>query len=71
VTAAAAASLTVLLGSTKPLPDARLAQLYASRDAYLQQYEAATDAAIGSGVVLDEDREALLGYARPSRIPAP
>jgi hypothetical protein len=56
------------LGSTKPLPDARLAELYASRAAYLEQYEAATDRAIASGFVLEPDRDALLAFAQPSRI---
>jgi hypothetical protein len=60
--------LCILLGSTKPLPDARLAELYASRAAYLEQYEAATDRAIASGFVLEPDRDALLAFAQPSRI---
>jgi hypothetical protein len=29
---------------------------------------AATDAAIAAGYVLSEDRDALLGYPRPSRV---
>jgi hypothetical protein len=60
--------LCILLGSTTPLPEARLAELYASRDDYVSQYEAATDDAIRSGFVLEEDREALLAFADPSRI---
>jgi hypothetical protein len=59
-----------LLGSTKPFTAERVAQLYPSRAAYLQQYEASTDATIEAGFALAEDRAALLGYAEPSRITA-
>jgi hypothetical protein len=60
--------ICILLGSAKPLPDARLAELYPSRDAYLEQFEAAADRAIQSGFVLDADRDALFAFAEPSRI---
>lgn len=60
--------ICLLLGSTTPLPAERIAELYASRDDYVRRYEAATDRAIAAGFVLAEDRGALLGYARPSRI---
>jgi hypothetical protein len=60
--------ICILLGSTNPLSDARIAELYPSRDAYLEQYEAATDAAIESGFVLESDRDALLAFAQPSRV---
>jgi hypothetical protein len=60
--------LCILLGSTKPLPPERLAELYSSRDDYEKQYEAATDAAIDAGFVLEEDRDAILEFADPSRI---
>jgi len=60
--------ICLLLGSTQPLPDARLAELYPSRDAYLQQYDAATDQVIESGFILEPDRGALLAFAQPSRI---
>jgi hypothetical protein len=60
--------ICILLGSTKPLSDARLAELYPSRAAYLQEYEAATDKTIQSGFVLEPDRDALLAFAQPSRI---
>lgn len=60
--------LCILLGSTTPLPTERLAELYASRAAYLQRYEAAADAAIAAGFVLPEDRAALLAFADPMRI---
>jgi hypothetical protein len=60
--------LCLLLGSTTPLPDARLAELYPSRAAYEAAYETETDGAIAAGFVLEDDRAALLGYADPSRV---
>ena len=60
--------LCILLGSTKPLPAARLAQLYPSRAAYQQRYRAAADKVIKAGFVLAADRDALLAFAQPSRI---
>lgn len=61
-------SICVLFGSTTPLPATRLAALYPSRDAYLQKYNAATDATIKAGFALTADRPALIAYAQPSRI---
>jgi alpha/beta hydrolase family protein len=63
-------TICLLLGSTKPLPAARLAQLYPSRAAYQQRYDAAADATIKAGFALREDRDALLAFAQPSRIAA-
>jgi hypothetical protein len=60
--------ICLLLGSTRPLADARLAELYPNRDAYVQEYDAATDQVIESGFVLEPDRAALLAFAQPSRI---
>jgi hypothetical protein len=60
--------LCLLLGSSKPLSDARLAELYPSGADYMQQYNSATDRAIQSGFVLADDRDALLGFAQPSRV---
>jgi hypothetical protein len=60
--------ICLLLGSTKPLPAARLAQLYASRAAYQQRYDADADKAIQAGFVLADERAALLAFAKPSRI---
>ena len=59
----------ILLGSTTPLSDARLAELYSGPADYLQRYDAATDAAIDAGFVLEDDRATLRAYAEPSRIP--
>lgn len=61
--------LCVLLGSTTPLSAERLAELYPSRAEYERVYAEATDAAITAGFVLEDDRQAMLGYAHPSRLP--
>lgn len=61
--------ICILLGSTTPLPDARLAALYASPASYLEQFETAADDVIEAGFVLEEDRDALLAFADPSAIP--
>jgi hypothetical protein len=61
-------TICLLLGSTKPLPASRLAQLYPSRAAYVQRFDADADATIKAGFVLPEDRAALLALAQPSRI---
>jgi hypothetical protein len=58
----------LLFGSTNPLPEARLAELYSDEAAYLAAFEEAAEAAVSAGFVLPEDREALLAYAQPSRV---
>lgn len=60
--------MCILMGSTMPLTDERIAELYESRDAYLAAYETSADEAIEAGFVLPEDREALIGYAQPERV---
>ena len=55
-----------LFGSTTPL--AGLSELYPSVEAYLVSYAAATDAAVGAGFVLAEDRDAVLAEARPDLV---
>jgi hypothetical protein len=62
--------LCLLLGSTKPLPPERIAELYPSRAAYQQRFSAEADKVIGAGFVLEADREELLAFAQPSRIRA-
>lgn len=57
-----------LFGSTLPMEPARLAELYADRDAYLATYERATDAAIEAGFVLADDRDEVLAEARPELV---
>ena len=60
--------ICLLIGSTNPLPESRLAQLYSSRADYEQRYAASTDAAVSAGFVLADDRPAMLAYARPHLI---
>lgn len=60
--------ICLLLGSTKPFPASRLAQLYLSRATYLDRYDADAGATIKAGFVLPEDRAALLAFADPSAI---
>ncbi|KAA1421833.1 hypothetical protein F0U44_06075 [Nocardioides humilatus] len=62
--------LCSLFGSTRDLPGEVLRERYASVEDYLEQYAAATDAAIAAGFVLAEDREALLAEARPDLVAA-
>ena len=52
------------MGSTVDLPADTLADRYPSEDEYLAAFEAAADAAIESGFVLADDRDAMLGDAR-------
>jgi hypothetical protein len=61
--------ICLLLGSTRPLAPERLAELYASEEAYLDAYREATDEAIEAGFLLEEDREAVLDAAEPERLP--
>ncbi|HVW26422.1 MAG TPA: alpha/beta hydrolase domain-containing protein [Polyangiaceae bacterium] len=60
--------ICLLLGSAKPFSAARLAELYPSRADYQQKYQAATDRTIQAGFTLEADRDALLGFAQPSKI---
>jgi len=60
--------LCLLLGTTRPLPPERLAALYGSREEYVRRYAEAADQAIDAGVVLPEDRDALLSFAHPSAV---
>jgi Alpha/beta hydrolase domain len=62
--------ICLLLGSTKPLPAARLAQLYPSRADYEKKYAAAVDLAIKRGYVLEADRAALEAYEHSELVPA-
>jgi hypothetical protein len=61
-------TICLLLGSSKPLPAARIAQLYSSRDDYQQKFAADADQAIAAGFVLQADRDALLGFADPGAV---
>jgi hypothetical protein len=46
-----------------------VAELYPTRAGYRERYRAATDKTIAAGFVLEADRDALLQFAQPSRIP--
>jgi hypothetical protein len=61
--------ICILLGSTTPLPDERLRELYETRADYERSYEDALDRAVAAGFVLEEDRAALRAYADPARVP--
>ena len=58
-----------LTGSTTPIPRAKLAQMYPSRQDYLDNYEKATGKAIDAGFVLPADRREMSDDAQPDRIP--
>ena len=60
--------ICLLSGSTPPMPADRLAARYRSREDFQQQFDAAADEAIDAGFVLEEDREALGGYAHPELV---
>jgi hypothetical protein len=62
-------TICLLLGTTVPFPAERLAELHPSADAYLEAYEAATDAAIDAGFALEDDRDQILADADPSAVP--
>ena len=57
-----------LFGSSTPMPPARIAELYSSPGDYLAAYEAATDAAIDAGFLLEDDRDGILDDARPEAV---
>ncbi|MCX7621230.1 MAG: alpha/beta hydrolase domain-containing protein [Acidimicrobiales bacterium] len=62
--------ICILMGSTLPMPAERIAARYASVEDYLQRFEEETNETIAAGFVLDEDREALKGYAKPELVEA-
>lgn len=62
--------ICLLSGTTIPFTAGQLAQLYPSAQAYLDQYAAATDAAIAAGFALPGDREEMLTQAHPEVIPS-
>jgi hypothetical protein len=47
----------------------QLSALYPNRAAYTAKFDANADATIKAGWVLPEDRNALLAFAEPSRVP--
>lgn len=61
--------ICLLLGSTTPFSEQRLAELYPSATEYRQAYQDAVDSAIAAGFVLRDDRLALSEFSDPSVIP--
>ncbi|MET0904043.1 MAG: alpha/beta hydrolase domain-containing protein [Acidimicrobiales bacterium] len=61
-------TICILSGSTNPLPAARLAELYPSVEDYEGAYSDAVEDAITAGVVLEDDRAAIEGYAEPDLV---
>lgn len=68
VTAPNPTTICMLLGSTQPLAPARIAERYASRQAYLEQFTKYTDSVIKAGWILAADRAAVLAMAQPDRV---
>jgi len=60
--------LCLLFGTTRPLPERRVAELYDGRAEFEQRYGDGVDGAIAAGFVLPEDRAALMGYAHPELV---
>lgn len=61
--------ICILLGSGPDIPADRLTQLHGSRADFEVAYDAAIGAAIDAGVVVEDDREAIAGYAHPELVP--
>jgi hypothetical protein len=60
--------ICLLSGSTRPMPPERIAELYPSPADYERAYADAVDEAIEAGFVLDDDRAAIEGYAKPELV---
>ena len=65
---ASSSVICMLMGSTTPLSDERIAELYSSRAEYERLYEASAQDAIAAGFVLEDDHAALTAYAQPARV---
>ncbi len=61
--------ICILLGSGPDLPPERLTELHGTRADFEAAYGEAVDAAVEAGVVLEEDRDAIDGYAHPELVP--
>ncbi len=64
-----ASTICGLFGTTAPADRELIEERYRSPEAYLSAYEAAVATSIRDGVVLVEDRQAILAEARPDLIP--
>jgi hypothetical protein len=61
--------LCVVFGSSIPFDDATLAELYPSRDDYLERFDAALEEAVEAGFVRPVDRDAYAAEAREVAFP--
>jgi hypothetical protein len=63
-------SFSILFGCTEPFDEGVLGGLYpGGKGEYLKQFEAALDAAIAAGFILENDRAEILGIAASSYPP--
>jgi hypothetical protein len=53
-----------ITGFSKPFPAAKLADMYSGLDDYMNRYSEALDAAIGAGILLEEERVGLMTETR-------
>jgi hypothetical protein len=60
--------ICILMGSTEPLPEERIAGLYKNKADYEAKYRETADATVKAGFVLAEDRDALIGFSQPDRV---
>ena len=63
-------TVAAISGTFEPFSDEELAERYPTREDYLERHEAALDAVIEEGYVLEEDRGRLLARAGEVDIPA-
>jgi len=60
-------SFSILFGRTQPFDEVALGALYPGGQAeYLKRFEAALDATIAAGFILEDDRAEILGIAAAS-----
>ncbi len=60
--------MCLLMGSTTPLPEERIAVLYTDPEDYLAVFDGASEAAVEDGFVLEDDLDALTAFAQPERV---
>jgi hypothetical protein len=56
-------------GVTEPFTEQQLQQLYPTHDDYVAKYKAASEKAVASGVLLEEDSQAAIAEAQKAPIP--
>ena len=62
--------ICVLFGSTEPLTDDQLSELYADHDEYVAQVTASAEQAVDDGYLLERHADAMIAEAESSDIPA-